>query len=104
MSTEPHIKDEHVKAALSGSLHAMIVPIVFILFFIFGEIFFPPENPENDGYLKGFIMIIGLMLPLLSAYFIYFMFMCIGRNMKIRTAFIISLPIAFIMGRAQLSI
>ena len=93
MSTEPQINNLGFAASLTGAIFALFLPIGHLLIFAIFEVISPPENPENDGYLKGYAMMIALMIPLFFVYFIYFLFLCINKNISLKSLLIISIAI-----------
>ena len=100
MSTEPHIsiKGKHLLASLLGALASMLIPIVLVVFFVLGEIYYPPENPENDGHIRGFAVFLGFIPLMFFSNFIYYIFMSLKERITLKKASIVSLLIAFILG------
>lgn len=100
MDTDPHIniKGIHLLASLLGALVAMIIPTLFILLFVLGEIFYPHENPENDGYIRGFAVVLGLMPLLFGFYFTYYIFLSLKSGLSLKKAFSVALSVATLIG------
>lgn len=100
MSTEPHINIEgrHVLASLLGAIASMLLPIAFVVIFILGEIYSPPENPENDGYIRGFAVVLGFMPLMFVSYFIYYIFMSFKDQVTLKRACSFSLLAALVIG------
>lgn len=100
MDTDPHIniKGIHLLASLLGALVAMIIPILFILLLVLGEIFYPPENPENDGYIRGFAVVLGLMPLFFVFYFTYYIFLSLKPRLSLKKAFSVALSVATLIG------
>lgn len=102
MTTEPLINLDRREglASIIGALASMISPIAIVAWFIFGEIFYPPENPENDGYVRGFATLLGFIPLMLAVNFVYYIFMSIKKNLTLKSACKVSVILSIISGMA----
>ncbi|AWB65463.1 hypothetical protein C2869_02985 [Saccharobesus litoralis] len=100
MSTEPlfNIQGKHFLASLLGALASMAIPLCFVLLFGFAEIYYPPENPENDGYLRGFAVFLGFMPILFFSYLTYFILLSIKQGLSFKVASVVSTFLAALIG------
>jgi len=100
MNTKPHIylDNRRVFASLLGAVAAMLFPILLIALFILSEIYFPPENAKNDGYILGFSALLGLMPFLFFSCFVYYLLMSIKEYIALKIAVFVSLVVALLIG------
>ncbi|ADZ90923.1 hypothetical protein Marme_1662 [Marinomonas mediterranea MMB-1] len=87
-----------MRAAFIGALTSLLIPVSFIVFFVLGEIFYPPENSENDGYIRGFAIFLGFVPLIFFSCFIYFILMSIKETLSLKSALIVSLLLSCSLG------
>jgi hypothetical protein len=100
MTTEPHISFDRREglASFLGALASMAPAVLLVVWFMLGEIYFPPEDPENDGYIRGFASIVGFLPLMFIVNFMYYIFIGISKDIELKTTCKISVVLSIFSG------
>lgn len=99
MNTDSHIniQGRHLVASLLAALASMIVPILFVTLFVLAEVFMPPENSENDGYIRGFAVFLGFIPLMFFAHFTFYIFISLKDKLTLKATFTLCFTVSLVI-------